>query len=139
MSIVSVTRFRVRKLRYVPLFLFYASRSMSQIRKSEGYVTGSIARDADSAFWTMTVWQSEQAMIDYVTGGAHRGAMPLLRDWGIEASVIRWQQDGLALPAWSEAKHRMREHGRASKLRHPGAGHADLSYAESPKVFSSRI
>ncbi|MEG8012968.1 hypothetical protein [Sphingomonas sp. 22R3R2A-7] len=80
MTVVSVTRFRLRKLRYVPLFLFHAGRTMSQARRAEGYVAGAVGRDADFAFWTMTVWQSENAMIDYVASGAHRKAMPHLRD-----------------------------------------------------------
>ena len=139
MPIFSVTRFRVRKLRYVPLFLFLANRTMSQIRKAPGYIDGAIGRDADFAFWTMSVWQTEKQMIEYVTSGAHRKAMPRLRDWAIEASFIRWEQDGSTLPTWREAEERMRNDGRSSKLRYPGAGHAGLTYANSPKVFSSRI
>lgn len=139
MTVVSVTRFRVRKLRYLPLFMFHASRAISQARKAEGYVAGAVGRDADFAFWTMTVWQCEKSMVDYVASGAHRNAMPHLRDWGIEASALRWTQEGSVLPAWSEAEHRMRTQGRASNLRHPGPKHLELNYAESTKTFSSQI
>ncbi|WP_245496923.1 hypothetical protein [Rhizobium leguminosarum] len=32
-------------------------------------------------------------MHGYVASGAHRSAMPHLRDWAAEASVVRWMVD----------------------------------------------
>jgi heme-degrading monooxygenase HmoA len=139
MPLVSVTRFRARSIRFVPLFMLHAGRTIAQIRKTEGFLAGAVKRDADLAFWTMTVWRDARAMHAYVASGAHRTAMPHLRDWGIEASVIRWTQDGADLPDWPEAVERMRDEGRASKLRHPGPHHADISFPEADAAHMARL
>ena len=35
-------------------------------------------------------WRDEVAPLAYVTGGAHRTAMPKMSEWGDEASTVRW-------------------------------------------------
>ena len=76
----------------------------------------------------MTAWASQESMRQYMLSGAHKSAMPHLLDWCDEASVAHWSQDEAELPAWTEADRRMRETGRASKVRHPSAEHAALKY-----------
>lgn len=139
MPLICVTRFRARSIRFVPLFAIHANRTIAQIRKAEGFVAGAVRRDTDLAFWTMTVWRDERAMHAYVASGAHRTAMPHLRDWGIEASVIRWTQEGADLPNWSEAVQRMHDEGQPLKLRHPGPHHADISFPEAPAAHTARL
>lgn len=139
MPLVSVTRFRARSLRFVPLFMLHANRAIAQIRRSEGFLAGTVQRDAELAFWTITVWRDERAMHAYVASGAHRTAMPHLRDWSIEASVVRWEQDGAGLPEWAEIFGRMLDEGRPSALRHPGPLHADLAFAPSSVVQEMRL
>lgn len=36
MSVVSVTRFRVRGFRYLPFFMIHAQRCLMQIRRADG-------------------------------------------------------------------------------------------------------
>ena len=139
MPLVNVTRFRSRSIRFLPLFALHAGRSIGQLRKADGYLAGGVKRDRGSAFWTMSVWRDESAMRAFFASGAHGKAMPHLRNWGVEASVVRWVQDGTGLPDWSRAVQQMREAGRASKLRHPGPHHADLSYAEPKTAFARHL
>jgi hypothetical protein len=139
MSLVSVTRFRSRSILFLPFFAFHANRAVAQIRKADGYLAGAVRRDAGLAFWTMTVWRDESAMLEFMVNGPHGKAMPHLRDWGLEASVVRWVHHGADLPDWSEALQRMRENGRVSKLRHPGPRHPDLTYAEQAEAFAVRL
>jgi hypothetical protein len=94
MPIASVMGFRLRAWRFVPAFMFHAHRSLGQLRRAEGFVAGAVRRERNLAYWTMTVWRDEPSMLAYVTGGAHRQAMPKLADWGEEASTGRW--DGTA-------------------------------------------
>ena len=42
MSIVSVTRFRTRARRFLPLFMFHAQRSLVQVRRAAGYFAGAV-------------------------------------------------------------------------------------------------
>ncbi|MEG8012966.1 DUF3291 domain-containing protein [Sphingomonas sp. 22R3R2A-7] len=129
--VISVTRFRVRSLRFLPFFLIHAQRCLAQIRRSDGYIAGALRRDRDHAYWTTSVWRDEAALLAYVTGGAHRNAMPKMSEWGDEASTVRWAQDSGGVPSWPETIERMRREGRPLPLRHPGPAHAGLGFAES--------
>ena len=137
--VVSVTRFRVRSLRFLPFFLIHAQRCLAQIRRSDGYLTGALRHDLDHAYWTTSMWRDESALLAYVTGGAHRTAMPKLSEWGAEASTVRWVQDTADLPSWPAAIERMRREGHALPLRHPGPAHADLGFLASEPAQMARI
>jgi heme-degrading monooxygenase HmoA len=133
MAFVSLTRLRVRSVRFLPLFAMHAIRSNRQVQRAPGFLAGSLLPDRKWTFWTMTAWDSEAAMRAYMIGGAHKRAMPHLMHWCDEASVAHWTQPDVALPPWEEADARMRTAGRASKVNHPSPHHADLSY-EAPRT-----
>jgi hypothetical protein len=135
---VSLTRLRVRSVRFLPGFAWYAVRSNAQARRAAGVLGIDLLPDlipsrADWTFWTMTAWESREAMLAFMTSGPHKRAMPKLLEWCDEASVAHWEQEGSALVGWEEADRRMRATGRASKVRHPSAAHAGLGY-RSPRV-----
>ena len=89
------------------------------------------------AFWTLTSWDAHDSMKAYMTGGAHRTAMPHLLGWCDEAAVAHWDQPDDALPSWREADMRMREQGRTSKVRFPSPDHATLAFP-APRVATAR-
>ena len=128
MPLVSITRFRVRAWWFVPMFAFYAQRSIAQIRNANGCIALALLKDKNRVFWTMTMWKDECSMKAYMTSGAQRKAMPGLADWADEASVVHWYQDHPERPDWTEAAHRMRAEGHPVKLRHPGPLHAYMSF-----------
>jgi hypothetical protein len=134
MPFVSLTRLRLRSVRYLPLFAVHTTRSLRQVRRAPGFATGALLPDRRWTFWTMTAWNTQESMRQYMLSGAHKQAMPHLLDWCDEASVTHWEQPELALPSWSEADQRMRTSGRASKVRHPSPHHADLSFAP-PRIL----
>lgn len=135
MPFISVTRLRVRSIRFLPFFLLYALRSMRQARRSFGFQSGSLLGDHNWAFRTMTAWDSQESMRGFMTTGSHRAAMPALLDWCDEASVVHWEQPEAALPSWTEADQRMRASGRASKVGKPSPQHATLTY-RTPRASS---
>ena len=137
--VVSVTRFRVRSLRFLPFFLIHAQRCLAQIRRADGYLAGALRHDRDHAYWTTSLWRDEAALLAYVTGGAHRNAMPRMSEWGDEASTVRWDQDSDELPSWPEAVERMRREGKPLPLRHPAPTHAALLFAASDPKEVARI
>ena len=128
MVFVSITRLRLRSPWFLPGFALYTLRSLRQVKKAPGFRGGSTLPDRALAFWTMTVWDSEASMRQYMISGSHKSAMPHLIHWCDEASVVHWEQPEDDLPGWELADRRMRESGRASKVNHPSAAHADLSY-----------
>jgi heme-degrading monooxygenase HmoA len=120
---VSITRLRVRKLRYLVPFLFQSLRSSSQARRSDGNLSTDLLKDASNTFWTRSVWRDEAAMRAFMMSGAHRKVMPRLLEWCDEASVCHWTQEGSELPSWAEAHRRMVADGRRSKVNHPSPAH----------------
>lgn len=130
MIFVSVTRLRIRSVRFIPGFVLYTLRSMRQCKRAAGFQDGSLLGDRKLTFWTMTLWQDQNAMRAFMASGTHLKAMPMLLDWCDEASVVHWTQDNVAMPSWQEADRRMRTQGRPSKVRQPSNVHATLGFAE---------
>jgi hypothetical protein len=95
--------------------------------------------DRHRTFWTMTAWDSQENMRRYVSTAPHRTTMPFLLDWCDEASVVHWDQADDALPSWLEAHRRMRESGRASRVRNPSPHHSTLNYPPPRTLAATTI
>lgn len=88
MGFVSITRLRIRSIRFMPLFYLHTQRSIGQVRAAAGFRRGALLADREWAYWTMTVWADQPAMRRYIVDGPHRTAMPRLLDWCDEASIV---------------------------------------------------
>lgn len=58
--------------------------------------------DAKATFWTLRLWEGEEAIRAYRRAGAHGQAMPYPRKWCDEASVAHWTQESSELRSWEE-------------------------------------
>lgn len=130
MVFVSLTRLRVRSLRFLPFFYLRTIGTLGQVKKAPGFLGGALLADRSWTFWTMTAWDSPESMRGYMLSGAHKEVMPKLMVWCDEASVAHWSQEESGLPSWVEADARMRVEGRISKVRYPSPDHAGLRYRE---------
>lgn len=130
LTFISLTRLRIRSIRFLPFFALHTLQAIRQVRKASGFQTGALLQDRDWTYWTMTAWDSHESMRQFMTTGPHKRAMPHLMNWCDEAAVAHWNQEGSALPTWKEADRRMRADGRASKVRKPSSRHANLTYRE---------
>jgi hypothetical protein len=139
MVFLSLTRLKLRSIRFLPAFAIHTTRSLSQVKKASGFLDGSLLPERGWVFWTLTAWDSEESMRRFMTSGAHKKAMPRLLDWCDEASVAHWTQPDAALPQWAEADRLMRTTGRASKLRHPSPQHATMSFKSPSGTASAPI
>jgi len=119
MPLVSITRLRVRSLRYLPAFLINALRSAQQAKAASGNLAVSVLSDARFIFWTRTVWNDEQSMRAFMIAGTHRSVMPRLLQWCDEASVAHWLQEPLEPPSWQEVHRCLQKEGRRSKVNNP--------------------
>lgn len=117
MPFVSVTRLRLRSIWHLPRFIALTIPAQLQARRSPGFLAADYLRDHHLAFWTKTAWRDESSMRDFMTTGAHRKAMPALKDMCDEASGASWTQD--ALPSWQEAHSRLQESARYVFVHHP--------------------
>jgi hypothetical protein len=124
MTLTSITRLRVRALRFMPGFLLHALQSERQLRHSPGFLGGYVANGPGRAFWTVTAWTDVEAMRAFRRTGAHLKAMPKLLDWCDEAAVATLADSEPAVPEPDLAAARLEAEGRLSKVRHPSAAHA---------------
>ena len=129
MPLISVTRLRIRSLRFLPAFGFHAMRANSQLRGAVGFEAGALLPDRRRTFWTLSCWELAEDIRAYMTTGPHRTAMPKLMQWCDEASVVNWEQEKPTLPDWLEADRRMRLEGRPSKVRYPTPEHLGMTFA----------
>lgn len=130
MTFVSVTRLRIRSLRFLPRFVLYTLQTLRQCKRAPGFLDGSLLGDRKLTFWTKTLWQDQSAMRAFMASDTHLKAMPMLLNWCDEASVVHWTQEAAAVPSWHEADRRMRTQGHPSKVRNPSTVHANLGFAE---------
>jgi len=128
MPVVSVTRLRLRKWRYLPAFILWSLRSEKQARKAPGNLGVGLLRDKNNTFWTRTLWKDEGAMKAFMLSTPHGAAMPKLLTWCDEASLVRWTQDTAELPSWEEAHRRLENEGRPSKINHPSDAHRERKF-----------
>jgi hypothetical protein len=134
MPFISVTRLRLRSLRFFPRFAWHTLASTRQLRRASGFLGGQFAGEGLRGFWTVTAWRDEAAMRAYRNTDAHMRAMPKLLGWCDEASVAHWSQATAALPEPATAVERMRTEGRLSKVRHPSPAHAARHLAPSSEL-----
>jgi hypothetical protein len=123
MALASITRLRVRSIRYLPEFLVRALASVCQARGSSGCLGADVRREVKLIFWTRTLWRDEQSMRAFMSNGAHRAVMPKILNWCDEASVTHWQQDSDSPPDWSTAENKIQTEGRTSMVQNPSPAH----------------
>ncbi len=123
MPIVSLTRLRIRSLRFLPTFYLSTLASARQAQRTPGFLVGLLAYESARVYWTFSVWSDKAAMNEYRGADAHRRAMPKLLEWCDEASVAHFQTENSDLPNCAQALERMVSCGRITKVRHPSAEH----------------
>jgi hypothetical protein len=132
-TFVSVTRLRLRSIRYLPAFLWMSLLSLLQAKRAPGNLKVKLVKDANLTFWTLTAWEKETMMRSYIKAGSHRQAMSKLVEWCDEAAIVHWYQETSELPNLKEAHRRMQIEGRLSKVNHPSSAQI-LNQIPTPKI-----
>jgi hypothetical protein len=128
--LASVTRLRVRSLRYLPAFLCQTFLSQRQVVHAAGFSGGKLLIDRHRTFWTLTVWLDEGAMKAFRGSAAHAKVMPRLAEWCDEAAYAHWTSDGDSVPDWQEAYERLVADGKLSRVVHPSREHSVRQFPE---------
>jgi hypothetical protein len=131
MPIITVTRLRLRSLRFFPGFLWYTRRSIRQAKRTPGNLGVKLRKTNGLAFWTLSMWQDNQAIRTFVPASPHREAMQKLPHWCDEAAFADWEQQSADWPLWETAAEQLAASGRVVKVLHPseqhGAGRIETS------------
>jgi len=128
--LASVTRLRVRSLRYIPAFVWETFLAQRQVMRAPGFMGGRLLLDARRTFWTLTVWDSERAMKAFRGSDPHASVMPRLVAWCDEASYAHWTPTAASVPSWPEAYDHLVDEARLSRVAHPSPDHDSRHFAK---------
>ncbi len=98
----------LNKFRALPMFLKYNSQVERQLSESQGLVGYSVrAKLLKLNFWTLSVWEDEAALMDFVYRLPHGEIMQNLAPHMGQTKFVRWKLKGTEVPpSWDDAdKH----------------------------------
>ena len=142
MAIVSVTRFRLNSgaVRGNTLFFWHTLRSIRQAGRSAGFVRGQTYADANRTYWTITMWESIEAVRAYMKSGAHlkaMRAMPRMMRWCDEAQTGHFEHHGEDVPNLVVCHEQLMQQAHFLRLKYPSADHTAGRIAEPQIVDRS--
>jgi heme-degrading monooxygenase HmoA len=99
-------------VRTMPAFFSYSGKIQAQLKRSPGLIGFSLnAHVFRKKFWTLSVWESDEAIALFVHEKPHKDVMAALQGKLRNARFIRWRISGFQCPpSWAHA-FRMREEG----------------------------
>jgi len=106
--LVLLTYLPLRRFRTLPAFFRLILAIQRQLAGTAGLVGYTLrARPFSLRFWTLSAWDSEDALKGFVAAQPHRDTMRKLRGKMGETSFTRWSVSGFDLPpTWGAALKR---------------------------------
>lgn len=103
-SFLPLTKYRILRR-----FLRYARLIGSQLAESPGLIGFSFrASFLGRKFWTLSAWESSQALRAFVDQPPHRDAMSDFRPYMGTTRFVTWRVPGSALPpSWEDGLNRL--------------------------------
>jgi hypothetical protein len=128
--VISVTRLRLRSVRFLPAFFWNSFKVNKQVVRANGFMAGKTFLDSKRTFWTMTAWRDPDTMKSFRNTAPHQIAMRKLPHWCDEASYTRWEQETDDLPDWKEAHRKLSAEPVLSPVQNPSRDHAARRFAD---------
>ena len=103
--LVLLSELPLKRWRDMGVFLLYTWRIQGQLRRAPGLLGYSLrAHILQRRFWTLSVWEGEAALQQFVVEPPHRHVMRALREKMEQTHFVRWRMRGAELPPrWPEA------------------------------------
>jgi hypothetical protein len=88
----------------LPKFLIYTRGIQTQLSESKGIIGYSfLAHFLSQRFWTLSVWEDEKSLMEFVQILPHSRAMVALRSHMGKTKFVQWKIKGSAIPpTWEE-------------------------------------
>lgn len=95
----------------VPRFFLFTFQIQKQLRGTPGVVGYALrAKPMNRKFWTLSAWEDDKALMDFVRKLPHSEAMKKLAARMDRTAFTRWKTPGSALPLkWEEAMQRAQQ------------------------------
>jgi len=99
----------LNKYSAVPGFIRFSLQIQQQLRSTPGVVGYSLrARILSRNFWTLSVWQDQNTLMDFVAKIPHGEAMKAMIPHMGSSKFAQWKVAGSSLPPrWDEAMQRL--------------------------------
>lgn len=99
----------LKRYRTIPKFLWLTFETQRQLRQSKGLIGYSLhAEPFRRQFWTLSVWEDRQSLMDFVGEIPHSRIMQSLAPHMGKTKFVQWQLAASGIPpAWNAAKARM--------------------------------
>jgi Domain of unknown function (DUF3291) len=98
----------LRVYRKIPSFFWYTMQIQRQLRETAGAIGYSMrAKVWNRNFWTLSVWENERALMDFVGKAPHREAMKKIGPYMGAVKFTKWKVPGSRIPLdWADAVRR---------------------------------
>jgi len=95
----------LRRFRTTPRFLRHAGAISRQLEGTRGLLGFTFrAKILSRKFYTLSVWEDEQALEDFIRSKPHVDTMPVMRPHMAEPKFVRWSVKGSEIPpSWDRA------------------------------------
>ncbi|MCB0720993.1 MAG: DUF3291 domain-containing protein [Ignavibacteriae bacterium] len=100
--IASVTRIKLKNPLKLFKFFLVVPKVMKQAGISEGNMSYAARYKGYLTFWTLTSWESKEAMMAFVLNGVHKEVMKETRWYSSDFETTNWVTTGK--PSWDEAE-----------------------------------
>lgn len=103
--LVLLTVLPLKRFRDLGAFLLYTWRIAGQLRRTPGVLGYSLlVHILQRQFWTLSVWEGEAALQQFVAAPPHSQVMRALQEKMGRTHFVRWNMRGAELPPrWPEA------------------------------------
>jgi hypothetical protein len=103
-----LTYLPLRSCAKIPSFFWYTFQIQRQLKDTQAAVGYALrAKPLSRRFWTLSVWESERALMDFVAKTPHADVMKALSPHMERTKFTRWKLPGSALPPnWDDAMRR---------------------------------
>ncbi|MFC4030069.1 DUF3291 domain-containing protein [Streptomyces polygonati] len=119
-ALVMASRLEVRSFKDVPRFFAQALSAWKQVRAAPGALGASlIAQPMKRTFWTLSAWESKDALYAYAGTEPHRGIMTGLRSTMRASTFTFWEIPVEQLPvSWDDARLHLAEQDKSDGAAH---------------------
>lgn len=97
------TRSRLRGYHRFPQMFIASRRIRRQLDETPGCVRFASIIAGPREFWTITVWETRDKMLDFMRSGAHEDIMWLFGKWLDSFWLMRWKPTAEEVGRWSDA------------------------------------
>ena len=107
--VITVTSLKLRRLWDVFKMYYLSFHVVAQTKQQKDFVS---MKNTGFGYWhyTLSVWESEEAVKQFARTGAHLNAMKQSRNLASEISTYTFQSE--QIPNWKEAKQLLVENGK---------------------------